>query len=141
MLKSLLAVALLSLLLIAAPARAQTDAAAAEWQAVISGQVDAFHVADAAAALGFAAEGFKKNFADPRDFLLAVVTSGYGPIVESTSHNFGPYELVDPDMVLQAVTFVGPDQAVYEAIYQLKREAEGWRIASVQLMKTTAIGA
>ena len=141
MLKSLCVAVFLSLVMAVAPAQAQSDPAAEEWQAVITGQVDAFHAADAVTALSFASSGFKKSFTDPADFLLAVVNSGYGPIVESRSHNFGAFQVVDPNVVLQAVTFIGPDQSVYEAIYQLQREDEGWRIGSVQLMKTTAIGA
>jgi hypothetical protein len=140
-LKSLWCALAVSLMLALSPAQAQTEPAADEWQAVITGQVDAFHAADATAALSFASSGFKKSFTNPEDFLLAVVNSGYGPIVESRSHNFGVFQLVEPDVVMQAVTFIGPDQSVYEAIYQLQREAEGWRIGSVQLMKTSAIGA
>jgi hypothetical protein len=43
-------------------------------------------------------------------------------------------------MALQDVKLLGTDQSVYEAIYQMVKEPEGWRVAGVQLLKTPAIG-
>ena len=47
---------------------------------------------------------------------------------------------MSPEHVLQDVKFVGNDQSLYEAIYQLDKEAEGWRVHDVQLMKTPGVG-
>ncbi|MBL8596111.1 MAG: DUF4864 domain-containing protein [Devosia sp.] len=132
---------LLSLLLLAAPARAQDSALAAEWQAVITGQVEAFRVHDAPAALSFAASSFKQNFPDPAAFEQAIRDWGYEAIMDSRTHSFGAYQQVNETVVLQAVRFTGPDQVLYEAIYQLTREPDGWRVGGVQLMKTAGMGA
>jgi hypothetical protein len=132
---------LLSLLLLAAPARAQDSALAAEWQAVITGQVEAFRVHDAPAALSFAASSFKQNFPDPAAFEQAIRDWGYEAIMDSRTHSFGAYQEVNETVVLQAVRFTGPDQVLYEAIYQLTREPDGWRVGGVQLMKTAGMGA
>lgn len=132
---------IVSLFLLIAPASAQDpDPASLEWQAVITGQVEAFRQHDAPVALSFAATSFHENFPDPEQFFAAIANWGYGPIMESRSHSFGQYQLVAPDKVLQAVRFVGPDQGLYEAIYQLNKEAEGWRIGGVQLLKTQGVG-
>ena len=112
-----------------------------EWQATITGQVEAFHAQDGAAALGFAGSGFKARFTDPASFLQAIRDWGYAAIMDSSSHNFGAYQVIDADHVLQLVTFTGPDQVIYRAVYQLVREPEGWRIAGVQMMKTGGMGA
>ena len=73
---------LLSILLLLAPAaRAQDDPAAAEWQAVITGQVEAFRMHDAPGALSFAGASFKQNFPNPADFEQAIRNWGYSAIM------------------------------------------------------------
>lgn len=130
------------LLLFAPPALAQNDPPAPEWQAVITGQVEAFRHHDGTAALSFAGSTFQANFgANPEAFLQQIDAWGYGAIMESRSHSFGPFQQVNPDVVLQAVRFTGPDSILYDAVYQLNREESGWRIGGVQLIKTTGMGA
>lgn len=133
--------ALFSLLLFAAPVQAQDDPAAAEWQAVITGQVEAFRMHDAPVAMSFAAASFQQSFKTPEEFEQAIRDWGYQAIMESRSHSFGPYQQVDPNVVLQAVRFTGPDSILYDAIYQLNKEPGGWRVGGVQLMKTAGMGA
>ena len=140
MTKSLYA-AFLSLLLMLVPVNANADPMSDEWQAVITGQVEAFRASDGPAALSFAAAGFKESFTDPAVFVQAIREWGYSAIVDSRSHSFGAYQLVDPNLALQAVTFTGPDQALYQAIYRMEREEPGWRIGGVQMMKTSGMGA
>jgi hypothetical protein len=133
---------LLALLLLLVPtAQAQDDPAAAEWQAVISGQVEAFRRHDASGALSFAGASFRRDFPDPAAFEQTIRNWGYAPIMESRSHSFGPYQQVSDAVVLQAVRFTGPDSVLYEAIYQLNKEPEGWRVNGVQLVRTTGMGA
>jgi hypothetical protein len=132
---------LLSLMLLFAPAQAQDDPVAAAWQAVITGQVEAFRRHDASGALSLAAMSFRQGFADPAVFEQAIRGWGYEPIIESRSHSFGPYQRVSDVVVLQAVRFTGPDSMLYEAIYQLNREPEGWRVGGVELVKTAGMGA
>ncbi|MEO8759147.1 MAG: DUF4864 domain-containing protein [Devosia sp.] len=116
------------------------DPAATEWQAVIAGQIQAFRDHDAPAALSFASAEFHKTFPDPNDFFIAIINSGYTPIMTSRSQTFGPYQLVAPDKVLQEVKLTGNDQNIYEAVYQLSKEADGWRVHSVQLVKVPGLG-
>ncbi|MEO7221720.1 MAG: DUF4864 domain-containing protein [Devosia sp.] len=132
---------LLSFLLLIAPAQAQDDPVAAEWQAVITGQVEAFRIHDAPAAMSFAGATFQQSFATPEEFEQAIRDWGYAAIMDSRSHSFGPYQQVNETVVLQAVKFTGPDSVLYEAIYQLNREESGWRVGGVQLIKTAGMGA
>lgn len=133
---------ILSLFVMVAPvAQAQDDPLAAEWQAVITGQVEAFRSHDAPAAMSFAGARFQQTFATPEEFEQAIRSWGYSAIMDSRSHSFGPYQQVNEAIVLQAVKFTGPDSVLYEAIYQLNKEDSGWRVAGVQLMKTAGMGA
>jgi hypothetical protein len=132
---------LFSLLLLIGPVQAQDDPLAAEWQAVITGQVEAFRAHDAPVAMSFAAASFQTTFKSPQEFEQAIRDWGYEPIMSSRSHSFGPYELVNENVVLQAVRFTGPDSVLYDAVYQLNKEEGGWRVGGVQLMKTAGMGA
>ena len=132
---------LICVLLFAAPAAAQDDPMAAQWQAVITEQVEAFRSHDAPGAFHYAAASFHQSFASPDEFVRAIREWGYEAIMDSRAHSFGPYEQVSANVVLQAVRFTGPDSALYEAIYQLNREADGWRVGGVQLRKTAGMGA
>jgi Domain of unknown function (DUF4864) len=125
-----------------APAVSAPDAAAvAEWQGVVHSQIQAFRDHDGAAALSYAAAAFHELYKDPSDFLVAILNAGYAPIMESRSDSFGPYQMLAPDVVDQDVKFVGNDQSLYEAIYRLQKEAGGWRVEAVQLVKKTDVGA
>ena len=112
-----------------------------EWQAVIAGQIAAFHAGDGDSALGFASAQFRAGFADPEAFLAAITAWGYAPIMQSRSESYGKYTLIAPDEVVQSVTIVGPDMVVYLALYDLQREADGWRIKAVQMNRTGGMGA
>ena len=121
---------------IPAPDQAMVDA----WQGVVAAQILAFRTHDAPGALKYASAPFHAQFTDPEAFYAAIIGSGYGPIVASKAESFGPYQMVADGMVLQDVKLTGTDQSVYEAIYQLTNEADGWRVAGVQMVKTPAIG-
>ena len=131
-----LAFMLLALML---PAQAQTEEQA--WQAVVSGQIEAFRAGDGEAALGFAGAGFRQQFSDPEVFLAAIVATGYGPIMGSRSHSFGPSTRLSETLVTQVVQLVGEDGSLYEAFYQMRHEPDiGWRVAGVVLRKQPGIG-
>ena len=133
-------VAVAMMLALVAPAWAQADVA--PWQATVTGQVEAFRAQDGAAALGFAGQGFRMQFAEqPEAFYAAIIAAGYGAIVDSRSHSFGDFNQVSETAVLQVVTFVGPDQGLYEAIYELADEPDqGWRVQGVVLRRTAGVG-
>ncbi len=141
----------LALLMLALPALAQDTApsagpaapdaaAAAEWQAVIHSQIQAFRDHDAPTALSYAAASFHQMYPDPQAFFVAIISAGYAPIMESRSESFGPYEQPAPDVVYQDVKIVGNDQSLYEALYRLDKEDAGWRVTGVQLSKTPGVG-
>jgi hypothetical protein len=134
----LLALAMMVVLLL--PAAAQDDAA--PWQATVTGQIEAFRAGDGAAALTFAAKGFRTQFeGQPDAFYAAIIATGYQPIVDSRSHSFGEFNKVSDTIVMQVVKFVGPDQGLYEALYQLGDEPdEGWRVLGVALKKEEGVG-
>lgn len=131
---------ILLLLPLAGPAMAQDDAR--PWQATISGQVEAFRASDGDGALAYAGQGFRTQFeGQPEAFLSAILASGYGAIAESRSHSFGEFNRVSDTAVLQVVNFVGRDQSLYEALYQLADEpGEGWRVQGVALRKEAGLG-
>ena len=138
---SLVGVIVSFLLLAGIPVRADDAApSATEWQAVIAGQIQAFRNHDAPGALSFAGDVFHKTYTDPKAFFVAIISSGYSPIMESRSQTFGEYQLLGTDKVLQEVKLTGNDQTIYEAIYQLAKEAGGWRVLGVQLTKTPGLG-
>ena len=78
------------------PAQQVPDPSA--WQAVVTGQIEAFRKGDAAAALGFAASGFRKMFSNPAVFMVSAllvlmlflnsIKSKFAAIIKSTSWNF-----------------------------------------------------
>ena len=116
------------------------DASAAEWQQVISSQIQAFRDHDAAAAFSFAAASFQQRYTDPKAFFAAILGAGYAPIMNSRSESFGAYQMVADGVVLQDVKLVAQDQTLYDAVYQLTKEANGWRVSGVQLGQTPGIG-
>jgi hypothetical protein len=104
------------------------------WQTVITHQIEAFRQGDALVALSFAAIPFHKQFdARPMAFMATIYNSGYGPIFLSRSHSFGQWQKLGDGSAMQVVRFVGPKQEVFDAIYQMIEEAEGWRVAGVML--------
>ena len=134
----ILALVLMMTLLL--PAAAQDDPA--PWQATVTGQIEAFRAKDGATALSLAGEGFRTQFeGQPEAFYAAIVATGYRPIVDSRSHSFGAFEMVSESVVMQVVRLVGPDQGLYEALYQLGNEPdEGWRVLGVALRKEAGVG-
>ena len=127
------------LVALVAPVVAQGEA---PWQAVVTGQIEAFRAADGATALSFAGQGFRTQFeGQPEAFYAAIIASGYQAIVDSRSHSFGEFSKVSDTAVLQVVKFVGPDQGLYEALYQLADEpGEGWRVQGVALRREAGVG-
>lgn len=134
--------ALLAVLLMAVPAYAQ-DAAMPDdqpWQGIITAQVEAFRGHDAPRAFKYAAAPFQMAFPSAESFFASIIGSGYGPIMESTTHSFGKSAPLDERSMAQQVMFTGKDLSRYEAIYVLTEEEGGWRISGVQLVKAPGMG-
>jgi hypothetical protein len=134
----LLTFAVFALAAAVVPAAAQTEAPA-DWQDVISHQIQAFRDQDAPGAFSDAGRMFHAAFPTPEAFFVAIITSGYSPIMESTSHSFGEFKMTD-DGVVQVVRLVGKSQELYEAWYQLREEEGSWRVQGVVLQKAAGVG-
>ncbi len=137
--------AMLALVLMTGLARAEDAAtpAATEMeagQAVITAQVEAFRAHDAPGAFQYAAAPFRSAFPSAEAFFAAIVGSGYGPIMESSNHSFGQVVPLDELSMAQEVTFTGTDLSRHEAIYVLRKEEAGWRVAGVQLVRRPGLG-
>jgi hypothetical protein len=116
------------------------EAEPSPWQTVITAQIEAFRDGDGVAALEWAGAGFKTQFEDPDLFYQAILASGYEPIVNSRSHSFGDFQQVGEMGAIQVVRLVGPDQGLYEALYQMLEEADGWRVQGVALREEEGLG-
>jgi hypothetical protein len=121
------------------PALGQEDAT--PWQDAVTGQIQALRDGDAETALSFAAEGFRTQFeGEAERFYEAIMNLGYTPIAASRSHSFGEFNKVGDTTVVQIVKFIGTDQGLYEAVYQLSNEGEnGWHVQGVMLRKSAGV--
>ncbi len=107
----------------------------APWQPVITGQIEAFRHHDAPAAFQYAADAFRVRFTSPEAFFVAIIGSGYSPLMTSRSHSFGGFRKLGEKTVLQSVALIGNDLSRYEVLYQLAEEPAGWRVQGVQLIR------
>ena len=140
-LKGLSAAGLVTVSLLASPVPAQEMTVGVEaWQGVITSQIEAFRHKDAAGAFQYASAAFQTSFPSAEAFFVAIIGSGYAPIMESRSHSFGAFQMLGETSVLQEVKLVGNDQSLYEAFYQLTEESAGWRVQGVQLLKQPGLG-
>ena len=123
------------------PLRAEdaSTAVATPWQDVITSQIQAFRDHDAPTAFSHAGIGFQATFPNAETFFIAIIRSGYAPIMESRSHSFGEYKLIGDMGVVQQVRFIGNDQKLYEAVYQLTEESGGWRVQGVHRMQPMGV--
>ena len=65
---------------------------------------------------------------------------GYTPIAESRSHSFGEFTKIGATGVVQVVKFIGADQSLHEAVYQLQNEGDGgWHVLGVVLKKAAGM--
>jgi len=134
----LLAVVVFSLLCLAGAVGQEEKAA--PWQKIITSQIEAFRAEDSAGALALAGADFRRQFDDPDVFYLSILAAGYGPLLQSRSHTFGAFERVGEEGALQVVLIVGPEQALYTAIFQMREEPEGWRVQGVMLARDEGVG-
>jgi hypothetical protein len=124
------------LLALAGHAQAQADppAIAPAWQAAITAQLEAFRSGNADAAFGFASRDFHLSFPTARAFYETLVGSDYQPLLQSVSHSFGDYAEQQDMRVLQKVRVVAPNQTIYEAVYRMRLEPQGWKVEGVSML-------
>lgn len=113
----------------------------AAWQSVITHQIEAFRAKDAPAAFSDAAQFFQERFPSAGVFFDSIISMGYSPIMDSRAHSFGGFEFDEAQgSVLQVVKFVGPDQELFDALYNLTLQEEGWRVSGVMLAQPSGVG-
>lgn len=111
----------------------------ADWQAVITGQIEAFRAGEDAMALFYAGRRFRYSYADPASFVAWIRSSGYGPLIDSLAHAFGAYDRLGERAALQLVRLDGSDMHSYEALFELGLEPEGWRVHAVTLREVPGV--
>ena len=126
------ALVLLVALLIASPARAADNVAAA--QDVIRSQAEAFGRDDAVAAYSYAAPAIKGIFPQAEIF-MSMVQQGYAPVYRHKSFEFGEARASD-GRIEQRVHIIDADGVPWEALYTLEQQADGsLKITGCSLLK------
>ena len=138
MVKSWAGLALLAVLaaMIATPATAEdwSSQDKAEFQRIISTQIEAFRADDGLKAFRFASPVLQKKFSNSSNF-MSMVKTGYPAVYRARSFTFEGLsaELGDPT---QRVRLIGPDGTVWLALYGFEKQPDGtWRISGVVMAK------
>ncbi|MFZ5676035.1 MAG: DUF4864 domain-containing protein [Pseudomonadota bacterium] len=133
----------LAFLVAALPVRAQgiSDAEAAEFQRIITSQLDAFTADDGAAAYGFAAPNIQRLFPTPEVF-MSMVQKGYAPVYRRQSYSFGRIGNEMGGQPTQHVTIVDANGKAWTAFYAMERQPDGsWKISGCSLVEAPAADA
>jgi uncharacterized protein DUF4864 len=113
----------------------------AQFQAIISDQIQAFRADDGARAYGFAAPTIHQIFPTV-DVFMEMVKRGYKPVYRPQQFSFGEAGTDPLGRPVQHVTIVGPDGLTYEALYTMERQADGtWRILGCTLLQRPGVNA
>ena len=132
-------IAVLLLLLTAAPAKAEGLAASdqAAIAAVIRDQIAAFRVDDAKRAFGYASPAIQAKFGTPEEF-LDMVRSGYVQVYRAREVSFREIAL-EQGVPVQAVEIRGADGTGVLALYFMERQPDGsWKIHGVIIAELPA---
>ncbi len=125
------------------PLRAQSvsDAEAAEFQRIITSQLNAFSADDGAAAYGFAAPNIQRLFPTPEVF-MSMVQKGYAPVYRRQSYAFGRIGTEMGGQPTQHVTIVDANGKAWTALYAMQRQPDGsWKISGCSLVEAPAADA
>jgi ketosteroid isomerase-like protein len=123
-----------------APARAESADQQA-FQAVISGQLDAFKTEDYQTAYSYAAPIVKGVFPNV-DTFMAMVKRGYGPIYKNSKYVFTELKTDTLGRPAQHVIITASDGKRYEAVYAMQQQPDGsWKIAGVQMVEIPSVDA
>jgi hypothetical protein len=127
-------------LFLLAPARAESPDQRA-FQAVISGQLDAFKTEDYQTAYSYAAPIVKGVFPNV-DTFMAMVKRGYGPIYKNSKYVFTELKTDTLGRPAQHVIITASDGKRYEAVYAMQQQPDGsWKIAGVQMVEIPSVDA
>lgn len=133
----LAAFAILALLGAHMPLSAQgvSDAEAAEFQRIITSQLNAFNADDGAAAYAFAAPSIQRLFTSPEIF-LSMVKKGYAPVYRRQSYAFGKIGTEMGGQPTQHVTIIDANGKAWTALYAMERQPDGsWKISGCSLVE------
>lgn len=136
-------VSALALLAASLPLHAQgvSEAEAAEFQRIITGQLNAFTSDDGAAAYGFAAPSIQRLFPTPEVF-MSMVKKGYAPVYRRQSHAFGRIGNEMGGQPTQHVTIIDANGKAWTALYAMERQPDGsWKISGCSLVEAPAADA
>jgi hypothetical protein len=111
---------------------------AAEINAVVQAQLDAFANDDAQRAFALASTQTRMLIGDPDDF-LRLVKEQYTPVYRNRFAFFFKPETVH-GATFQIVSLTAPDSRVWIALYRVEREEDGnWKIDGCQLLETSSV--
>jgi hypothetical protein len=133
----------LALLAALQPLHAQSvsDAEAAEFQRIITSQLNAFSADDGAAAYGFAAPNIQRLFPTPEVF-MSMVQKGYAPVYRRQSYAFGRIGNEMGGQPTQHVTIIDANGKAWTALYAMQRQPDGsWKISGCSLVEAPAADA
>lgn len=123
-----------------APAQAE-NADQSAFQAVISGQLEAFKKDDGQTAYSFAAPIVKGIFPSAEIF-MGMVKRGYEPIYKNTKYVFGDLATDSLGRPAQHVIITASNGKRYEAVYAMQQQPDGsWKIAGVQMVEIPSVDA
>jgi Domain of unknown function (DUF4864) len=123
-----------------APARAESADQKA-FQAVISGQLEAFKKDDGQTAYSFAAPIVKGIFPNVETF-MGMVKRGYGPIYKNSNYVFSDLKTDSLGRPAQHVIITALNGKRYEAVYAMQQQPDGsWKIAGVQMVEIPSVDA
>ncbi len=125
------------------PLRAQSvsEAEAAEFQRIITSQLNAFSSDDGAAAYGFAAPNIQRLFPTPEVF-MSMVQKGYPPVYRRQSYAFGRIGNEMGGQPTQHVTIIDANGKAWTALYAMQRQPDGsWKISGCSLVEAPAADA
>ncbi len=118
-----------------------SDTDRAEFQRIISGQIEAFRADDGARAYSYAAPNIHQIFPTP-DIFMQMVKRGYQPVYRPQSFHFGQVGDDPLGRPSQRVTIVGPDGKTYEALYSMERQPDStWLIQGCTLLEVPGLDA
>jgi Domain of unknown function (DUF4864) len=123
-----------------APARAESADQKA-FQAVISGQLEAFKKDDGQTAYSFAAPIVKGIFPNVETF-MGMVKRGYEPIYKNSNYVFSDLKTDSLGRPAQHVIITALNGKRYEAVYAMQQQPDGsWKIAGVQMVEIPSVDA
>ena len=129
-----------AILLLAPQARAQEvgPADAAQFQRIISGQIQAFRADDGLAAYGYAAPAIKRIFPSPEIF-MEMVRNGYRPVYRPNRFAFGEVSQDVQGRPTQQVSIIDENGKSWTALYVFERQPDGsWKIICCSLVESAA---